>query len=193
MGDFAAIFLGACLVNNLILDAMLGLPPAIAVAKKISTAIGMTMAMLLALTSATLVSYPLHYYVLMPLDLAELETFSFIIVISLAMKAAELVLKRVRPALHDQLAVFFPLTLINSAALGVALLNSRYQHGLPGSLFFGLGAATGFGLVVIAMAAMQERLMATAIPAPFRGIAIILITLGIMSMAFMGFSGIVSR
>ena len=193
MGNFFAIFLAACLVNNLILDAMLGLPPAIAVAKKIETAIGMTLAMLMALTSATLASYPFNHYVLLPLDLAGLETFSFIIVITLAMKAAELALRRFKPALHEQLAVFFPLTLINSAALGVALLNSQHQHGLLGSLFFGVGAATGFGLVVAAMAAMQERMMAAAIPAPFRGIAIILITLGIMSMAFMGFNGIANH
>ena len=192
MGEFAVIFLGACLVNNLVLNAMLGLPPALAVAKKIPTAIGMTQAMLLALTSATLVSYPLHYYVLVPLDLSGLETFSFIIVITLAMKTVELVLQRVKPALHEQLAVFFPLTLINSAALGVPLLNSHSRHGLLGSLFYGLGAAVGFGLVVVALAAMQERLMPAAIPAPFRGIAIILITLGIMSMAFMGFNGLVS-
>ena len=193
MGEYAVIFLGACLVNNLILDAMLGLPPAIAVSKKITTAIGMTLAMLLALTSATLVSYPLHYHVLLPLGLQGLETFSFILIITLAIKTTELALKIFKPALHEQLAVFFPLTLINSAALGIALLNSQHQHGIIGSLFFGLGAAAGFGLVVIAMAATQDRIMGTAIPAPFRGVAITLITLGIMSMAFLGFNGLGGR
>jgi electron transport complex protein RnfA len=92
--------------------------------------------------------------------------------------------------LHERIGVFVPLILIDSAALGAALINIRHAHGLFGSLFQGVGAAAGFGLVIIALAAMQERLQVAEIPAPFRGLAITLITLGIMSMAFMGFNGI---
>lgn len=192
VGDFAAIFLGACLINNLILDTMVGLPPAIATAKKIATAVNMTMAMMLALTIAAVITYPLYYHVLLPLDLVYLQTISFVFLIALGIKAAEAGIKRLKPELHDRIGVYIPLTLVNSAALGAALLYTQSQHGLIGSLFFGPGAAAGFGLVTIAMAAMQERMMAAEIPAPFRGVAILLITLGIMAMAFMGFNGMVS-
>ena len=192
MGDFAAIFLGACLVNNLILDTMVGLPPAIATSKKIEAAINMALAMMLALTIATVTTYPLYYYVLLPMDLVYLQTISFVLLITLGIKITEACIKKFKPGLYDRIAVFIPLTLINSAGLGVALVNIQSRHGVTGSLFFGLGAAAGFGLVTIALAAMQERLMPSEIPAPFRGIAILLITLGIMSMAFMGFNGITS-
>jgi electron transport complex protein RnfA len=192
VGDYAVIFLGAGLVNNLILDAALGLPPAIAVAKKIAAAADMTLAMMLAITAATVLTYPLEDYVLQPLGLGGFAGFSFILIITLGILTVEALLRRFQPALHDRIAVFVPLTLINGAALGAGLLNSQRQHGVFGSLFFGIGAAAGFGLVVIALAAMQERLMPAEIPAPFRGVAIILITLGIMAMAFMGFTGIVS-
>lgn len=192
MGDYAVIFLGACLVNNLILDTMLGLPPAIAVSKKIATAMAMTLTMLLALSIATVITYPLYYYVLVPFKLNNLQTFSFILCITLGIKCGESGIKRFKPELYEKIAVFIPLTLINSAALGIALVNVQVRHGVISSLFFGLGSAVGFGLVIIAMSAMQERIMEAEIPAPFRGIAIILITLGIMSMAFMGFNGIVS-
>ena len=192
VGDFAAIFLGACLINNLILDTMVGLPPAVATSKKIATAVNMAITMTLVLMIATVATYPLYYYVLLPLDLVYLQTISFVFLTALGIKTAEACLKRFKPELYQRVAVFIPLTLINSAVLGVALVNMQSQHGVIGSVFFGLGAAIGFGLVIIAMAAMQERMMAAEIPTPFRGIAILLITLGIMSMAFMGFNGIAS-
>lgn len=192
MGDFAAIFLGACLVNNLILDTMVGLPPAIAISKKIVTAVNMALAMMLALTIATLITYPLHYYLLLPLNLDYLQTISFIFLIIVGIKSAEACIKKFKPGLHQRIADFIPLTLINSACLGIALINVQSQHGVIASLFSGLGAGVGFGLITIAIAAVQERMMLSEIPAPFRGMAILLITLGIMSMAFMGFNGIVS-
>lgn len=192
MGDYAVIFLGACLVNNLVLDTMLGLPPAIAVSRKIATAKAMTLAMLLALSITTIITYPLYYYVLVPFNLNNLQTFSFILCITFAIKCGESGIKRFKPELYEKIAVFIPLILINSAALGIALINVQVRHGIFGSLIFGLGSAVGFGLVIIAMTTMQERIMDAEIPEPFRGVAIILITLGIMSMAFMGFNGIVS-
>ena len=117
MGDFAAIFLGACLINNLILDTMVGLPPAVATSKKIATAVNMALAMTLALTVATLATYPLYYYVLIPLDLVYLQTLSFILLITLGIKSTEACIKRFNPELHERVAVFIPLTLINSAVL----------------------------------------------------------------------------
>ena len=192
MGDFAAIFLAACLVNNLILDIMVGLPPAVATSKKIEAAVNMSLAILPALMIAAVLTYPLYYYILLPMDLVYLQTITFVLLITLGIKTAEACIKRFKPDLYDRIAVFIPLTLINSAGLGVALINIQTRHGVIGSLFFGLGAAAGFGLVTIAVAALQERIMPSEIPAPFRGIAILLITLGIMSMAFMGFSGLVN-
>ena len=171
---------------------MVGLPPAVATSKKIATAVNMAITMTLVLMIATVATYPLYYYVLLPLDLVYLQTISFVFLTALGIKTAEACLKRFKPELYQRVAVFIPLTLINSAVLGVALVNMQSQHGVIGSVFFGLGAAIGFGLVIIAMAAMQERMMAAEIPTPFRGIAILLITLGIMSMAFMGFNGIAS-
>jgi len=194
MRDLAVIFLGACLVNNLALDAMLGLPPVLATAKKIPVAIGMSLAMLLALTVATVLTYVLHYLVLLPQGMSGgVEIFCFILLIAAGIKTAEVLLHRYQPAVYQQIAVFVPLTIINSAALGAALLNLQGQHGLLGSLSFGLGAAMGYGLVLIAMAAMQERLLAADVPAPFRGVPINLITLGLMAMAFLGFNGLFSR
>ena len=192
MGDFAAIFLGACLVNNLILDTMIGLPPAIAISKKMVTAINMALAMILALTIATLITYPLYYYLLLPLNLVYLQTISFIFLILLGIKTAAACIKKFKPDFHQRIADFIPLTLINSAGLGIALINAQSQHGIIISLFFGLGAGAGFGLITIAISTVQERMMVAEIPSPFRGLAILLITLGIMSMAFMGFNGIVS-
>ena len=192
MGDFAAIFIGACLVNNLILDAMLGLPPAIAVSKKIETAAGMALAMSIALIVTTVFTYPVYFYLLVPAGMENLQTFIFIIVITTGLKVAEVLIKNFKPVLHERVAAFVPLTIINSAALGAALINIQASHGITGSLFFGLGTAAGYGGVIIAMSAMHERIMETAVPTPFRGIAIKLINLGIMSMAFMGFSGVVN-
>ena len=192
MGDFAAIFIGACLVNNLILDAMLGLPPAIAVSKKIETATGMALAMSIALVITTVITYPLYSLLLVPAGLENLQTFIFIIVITTGIKLADVLIKSFKPVLHDKVAAFVPLTIINSAALGAATINIQASHGIIGSLFFGLGAAAGYGGVIIALSAMHERIMETVVPAPFRGIAIRLISLGIMAMAFMGFKGVVN-
>lgn len=192
MGDFAAFFLGACLVNNLILDSMLGLPPAVAVSKKISTALGMALAMTVCLPAAALITYPLFYYVLVPLGYENFKTFSLILTITLVIKLCESLIRLIRPALYEKITEFIPLVLINSSILGLVLINVQEQHGITGSLFYGLGSGAGFGLVVTAMSAMQDRMTAVEIPAPLRGIAITLITVGIMSMAFMGFNGIIS-
>ncbi|MFQ5658849.1 MAG: electron transport complex protein RnfA [Gammaproteobacteria bacterium] len=192
MSDFAVIFIGACLVNNLIFDYLLGVSPAIAMSRKLETAIGMSSAMICVLTLAALISYPFRNLVLVPLGLEYLQTLSFIFIITLTVLLGEKVLQRVNPVIHERVAVFIPLTLINTSGLGVALLNIEQAHGLMGSLFFGLGAGAGFGLAIIMLSAMHYRIAVDDVPGPFQGAAITLITLGIIAMAFKGFTGIVS-
>ncbi len=189
MTEIIAVFFGACLVNNLILSGMLGIAPAMSTAKRIEVALGMSLAMIFILTITAAVSHLVDRYVLIPLDASWLQLITFIISIALGIVLALKILKRFKPALSQQMTLFLPLALMNTAVLGLALMNAQYEYGLFLSLLFGLSAAAGFGLVLILISAMQERMDVANIPAPFKGTAIMLITLGILSMAFMGFAG----
>jgi electron transport complex protein RnfA len=131
----------------------------------------------------------LHEYVLVPLDLEYLRTISFILVIAASVQFTEIMVRRLSPLLHQVLGIFIPLIATNCAVLGVALLNVQQSKGFVQSVFFGFGAAAGFALVLVMFATIRERLDAADIPSPFRGTAIALMTAGIMSLAFMGFSG----
>jgi len=141
----------------------------------------------LTLSSAT--AYLLHEYVLVPLDLAYLRTISFILVIAASVQFTEIMVRRLSPLLDQVLGIYIPLIATNCAVLGVALLNVQESKGFVQSIFFGFGASLGFALVLVMFAAMRERIEAADIPVPFRGTAIALMTAGIMSLAFMGFSG----
>jgi len=187
--EILAIFFGACLVNNLILHGMLGVAPAMASAKRLDVALGMSMCMMLVLTISAPVSYLVKQYLLAPLGLAYLELAIFMLIISLSVLLAFKILKKFKAAMHEELAVFLPLALMNAAVLSLALINVQHGHGLLASLLFGFGSATGFGLVLVTMSAMQEHMEAANIPAPFQGPAIMLITLGLLSMALTGFAG----
>ena len=136
--------------------------------------------------------YPLKFYLLVPLRLEFLELISFVFIITVAILIAEKLLQRFKPAMHEKIAIFIPMTLVNCSALGIALLSVQQSYGFFGSLFFGLGSGVGFGLVIVTLSAIQERLEVAEVPKPFQGVAIVLITLGIISMAFMGFNGIVN-
>lgn len=190
MSDLAVIFFGACLVNNLILDYQLGIPSALAVTKKIEIAIGMGITMILTLTIASVVSYPLWHYLLQPQGLEYLQIISLSLIITLIILIVEKFLKKFYPGLHEQTSAFVPLTLINTAVLGIALLTIQQSHGLLMSLVYGLGAGTGFALVLVVYSAMEERIAMSDVPEPFQGLAINLITLAFMSMAFIGFTGL---
>jgi len=191
MSDLTVIFIGACLVNNLILDYLLGIGPALAVARKIDVAIGMSISMMLVLTITALISYPVKHYLLIPMELEYLQLVILVAITTLVILSAEQCLRRISPGLHEQVSLFIPLTILNTAVLGIALLNIQQTHGLTGSLFFGLGSGTGFGLVLVMLAALEDQLSSADIPRPFQGLSILLITLGIISMAFMGFTGLV--
>lgn len=192
LGDIALLLVGAVLVNNFVLVQFLGLCPFMGVSNKLETAMGMSVATTFVLTLASVCSYLTYNYLLVPLDLAYLRTISFILVIAVAVQFTEMFVKKASPLLYRVLGVFLPLITSNCAVLGVALLNVRQSDAtFMSSLTYGLGAALGFSLVLILFAAMRERIAVADVPEAFRGPSIGLITAGLMSLAFMGFSGLI--
>tara|TARA_B100002003_G_scaffold11361_1_gene9784 strand:- start:116 stop:613 length:498 start_codon:yes stop_codon:yes gene_type:complete len=161
------------------------------VSSKLETAIGMSMATTFVLTLASVCSYLVETYLLQPLGISFLRTLSFILVIAVVVQFTEMVVHKTSPTLYRLLGIFLPLITTNCAVLGVALLNLTEQHNLVESIVYGFGAAVGFSLAMILFAAMRERLAAADVPTPFKGASIAMITAGLMSLAFMGFSGLV--
>lgn len=191
MTDFFVLLVSTVLVNNFVLVKFLGLCPFMGVSGKLETAIGMSMATTFVLTLASMSSYLVETYILLPLGIGYLRTLSFILVIAVVVQFTEMVVHKTSPTLYRLLGIFLPLITTNCAVLGVALLNVTEQHSFMESIFYGFGAAVGFSLVLIMFAAMRERLAAADVPTPFRGAAIAMITAGLMSLAFMGFIGLV--
>ncbi len=192
LGEYALLLVGAVLVNNFVLVQFLGLCPFMGVSNKLETAMGMSMATTFVLTLASVSSYLTYEYLLTPLGLEYLRTLSFILVIAVVVQFTEIVVRKTSPLLHRVLGVYLPLITTNCAVLGVALLNTNQAHSFTQSLFYGLGAALGFSLVLVLFAAMRERLAVADVPEPFQGAAIGMITAGLASLAFMGFAGLVS-
>ncbi|MCB5225955.1 electron transport complex subunit RsxA [Alishewanella sp. 16-MA] len=191
MTEFLLLLVSTVLVNNFVLVKFLGLCPFMGVSGKLETAIGMSLATTFVLTLASISSYLVDSYVLAPLDLLYLRTLSFILVIAVVVQFTEMVVHKTSPNLYRLLGIFLPLITTNCAVLGVALLNVNARHNFINSALYGFGAAAGFSLVLILFAAMRERLAAADVPVPFKGAAIAMITAGLMSLAFMGFSGLV--
>ena len=191
MAEYALILVGTVLVNNFVLVKFLGLCPFMGVSRKLETATGMGLATTFVLTLSSVCSYLVNEYLLVPFGLEYLRTLSFILVIAAVVQFTEMVVHKTSPLLYNVLGIFLPLITTNCAVLGVALLNVQQTHGFVESVLYGFGAAVGFTLVLILFAAMRERLAAADVPAPFRGSAIAFITAGLMSLAFMGFSGLV--
>lgn len=190
MRDVALILLGTVLVNNFVLVQFLGLCPFMGVSRRVDSAIGMGVATTFVLTLATSLSYLVNHWFLLPLDLEYLRTLSFIVVIAVVVQFTEVVIRRQSPLLHRVLGLYLPLITSNCAVLGVALLSTQRQHSLLEAMIYGFGAAVGFTLVLVLFSVMRERLELADIPAPFKGSAIALISAGIMSLAFMGFTGL---
>jgi len=161
------------------------------VSGKVETAIGMSAATVFVLTLASACSYLVFYFLLVPLELEYLRTISFIVVIAAVVSMTEIIMRKTSPLLYRILGIFLPLITSNCAVLGVALLNINQAHSFAESVFFGFGAAAGFSLVLILFSAMREKMDQCDIPAPFKGPAIAMITAGLMSLAFMGFTGMV--
>ena len=191
MQDFAVILISTILVNNFVLVQFLGLCPFMGVSSKLETAIGMGGATTVVLTLAAMSSYMVNSWILVPLNLEYLKTISFILVIAVVVQFTKMFIEKSSPLLYRVLGVFLPLITTNCAVLGVALQNTAKAHTLAESTLYGFGAALGFSLVLILFAAMRERLSVADVPKPFKGAAIGMITAGLMSLAFMGFSGLV--
>lgn len=191
MSEFLLLLVSTVLVNNFVLVKFLGLCPVMGVSKKLETAMGMAMATTFVLTLASMCSYLVDTYLLQPLDLLYLRTLAFILVIAVVVQFTEMVVHKTSPTLYRLLGIFLPLITTNCAVLGVALLNVSARHDFLSSVIYGFGAAVGFSLVLILFAAMRERLAAADVPVNFKGAAIAMITAGLMSLAFMGFTGLV--
>lgn len=191
--EIALILIGTVLVNNFVLVQFLGLCPFLGVSRKLETAAGMAIATTFVLTLSSSCSYLANEYLLAPLGLEYLRTLTFILVIAVVVQFTEMVIHRTSPLLYQVLGIFLPLITTNCAVLGVALLNVQKQNGFVESIVYGLGASIGFSLVLILFSATRERLAAADIPVPFKGAPIALITAGLMSLAFMGFSGLIKN
>ena len=189
MADLLLIFLGACLVNNLVLDHMLAVDPAVALAGKIEAAADAGLAMLTLAPVATVLGHVLSVHILQPLGLGYLDLVALVLITIAAMTLGMLLLHRISPRLHDRITDIVPLLLVNCSVLGIVLLNLLETQGTAAAIVFGLGAAGGVFITVSALAGIQDRLAGADVPSPFRGVAILLITLGLFSMALMGFSG----
>ncbi len=191
MNEYLLILVSTILVNNFVLVKFLGLCPFMGVSKKMDTAIGMGFATTFVLTLASITSYLINTYLLIPLELEYLRTIAFIVTIAAVVGFTELVVNKTSPVLHQSLGVFLPLITTNCAVLGVALLNVAASNSFLQSAVYGFGAAVGFSFVLVLFSGIRERIESADIPKIFQGVPIALITAGLMSMAFMGFIGLV--
>jgi electron transport complex protein RnfA len=191
MAELALILVSTVLVNNFVLVKFLGLCPFLGVSRKLETATGMSLATTFVLTLSSVCSYLANEYLLAPLGLEYLRTITFILVIAVVVQFTEMVVHKTSPLLYQVLGIFLPLITTNCAVLGVALLNVQQHQGFLHSAVYGFGAAVGFSLVMILFASIRERVAVADVPEVFRGSAIALITAGLMSLAFMGFTGLI--
>ena len=185
-----SITLGAILANNFIFSQFLGCCPFLGVSKKVDTAVGMGVAVTFVMGLASAVCYVVNQFILVPLDLAYMQTVAFILVIASLVQFIEMFLQKAMPSLYTALGVYLPLITTNCAVLGVALTNVQNGYNLIQSIFAGFGTAVGYTVAIVLLAAVREHLDEEAIPAPFRGAPIVLLCAALMAMAFVGFSGL---
>lgn len=188
--EYILIFISAIFVNNIILSQFLGICPFLGVSKKIDTALGMGMAVAFVLTLATIVTYLIQYGLLVPLGLQYLQTLAFILVIAALVQMVEIILRKVSPALYQALGIFLPLITTNCAVLGVAILVIQKDYMLAESIAYAFSTALGFALALTIFAGMREQMALVQIPKGMRGMAIVLVAAGLLSLAFMGFGGV---
>lgn len=190
MNEYLMLLLGTALVNNVVLVQFLGLCPFMGVSSKIESAIGMGLATCFVLTLATSASWLIEHYILLPLDVGFLRILSFILIIAAVVQFTEICIRSLSPALYQSLGIFLPLITTNCAVLGVALLNSQQSNSFLQSILYGAGAALGFLLVLVIFAGLRERLALANASKLFAGPPLAFITAGLLSMAFLGFSGL---
>ena len=188
--EYLLIFISAIFVNNIVLSQFLGICPFLGVSKKIDTAIGMGGAIAFVLTLAPIITWLVQKYVLDPFGLQYLQTLSFILVIAALVQMVEIILKKVSPALYQALGIFLPLITTNCAVLGVAILVIQKDFNLLESVVYAFSTALGFALALIVFAGIREQQALVRIPKGMQGMAIVLVTASLLSLAFMGFSGV---
>ena len=188
--EYLLIFISAIFVNNIILSQFLGICPFLGVSRKIDTALGMGAAVAFVLTLATIVTYLVQKCVLDHYGLQYLQTLAFILVIAALVQMVEIILKKVSPSLYQALGIFLPLITTNCAVLGVAILVIQKDYNLVESIVYAFSTAIGFAVALTVFAGIREQQSLTRIPKGMQGMAIVLVTAGLLSLAFMGFSGV---
>ena len=191
MKELILIIIGSAIVNNVVLSQFLGLCPFLGVSKKTETAAGMGVAVIFVITIAAFVTSIINQFVLVRLDLTYLQTIVFILVIAALVQFVEMFLKKSVPSLYESLGVFLPLITTNCAVLGVALNAVQYNYSILESTIYGLGIAVGFTIAIIILAGIREKIEYNDIPESWQGMPIVMVTAGLMSIAFFGFSGII--
>ncbi len=191
MKELILIIIGSAIVNNVVLSQFLGLCPFLGVSKKTETAAGMGAAVIFVITIAAFVTSIINQFVLVRLDLTYLQTIVFILVIAALVQFVEMFLKKSVPSLYESLGVFLPLITTNCAVLGVALNAVQYNYNILESTIYGFGIAAGFTIAIIILAGIREKIEYNDIPESWQGMPIVMVTAGLMSIAFFGFSGII--
>ena len=191
MNQIFLIMLSSILVNNFVMSRFLGICPFLGVSKRVSTALGMDAAVTFVIAMASLFTYLAHYFILVPLEIEYMQTLAFILIIAALVQFVEMVIQKSSPSLYQALGVYLPLITTNCAVLGVAIINIEEKYDLLQTLVNGVGGALGFTLAIVLFAGIRERLELNDIPKPFQGFPIALITAGLMSVAFLGFQGLI--
>ncbi len=188
--ELLVILIASSLVNNVVLSQFLGLCPFLGVSKKTNTATGMGVAVIFVITLASAVAGAIYQYILLPLDITYLQTIVFILVIAALVQFVEMFLKKFIPALYQSLGVYLPLITTNCAVLGVALTNVQKNYGILTGIVNGFATAVGFTISIVILAGIREKMRHNDIPESFQGMPIVLVTAGLMAIAFCGFSGL---
>jgi len=189
--EYFAIVIGAIFVNNIVLAQFLGICPYMGVSAKVSTSVGMSGAVLFVMTLATIVTFLIYNYVLLPFNVTYLQTISYILVISSLVQMVEIILKKVSPELYQALGIFLPLITTNCAIMGVALLTVQNDFTLLQGVVFAISHAVGFALAIVLFAGIREHMELMDLPKAMRGAPAALVVAGILALAFMGFAGLV--
>ena len=191
MRELIMIAIGAAFVNNVVLSQFMGLCPFLGVSKKIDTAAGMGGAVIFVITISSFVTSVIYRFILVPANITYLQTIVFILAIAALVQLVEMFLKTTTPALYKSLGVYLPLITTNCAVLGVALTNVQNDYGILSSTVAGIATAVGFTVSIVIMAGLREKIEYNDIPEPFKGMPVVLLTAGLMSIAFFGFSGLI--
>jgi len=191
LGKIFIILLSSILINNFIMSRFLGICPFLGVSKRVSTAVGMGAAVTFVMAMASVITYLAHYFILVPLEMEYMQTLAFILIIAALVQFVEIVIQKMSPSLYQALGVYLPLITTNCAVLGVAILNIDEGYDLFLTLINGIAGALGFTLAIVLFAGIRERLEMSDIPEPFKGFPIAMITAGLMSVAFLGFQGLI--